>query len=295
MKVVKGLAILCFFSMLFGSCFDPPEFPSVPEIVFDQVVFCDVTDNSKPDSLIIYIRFKDGDGDLGLDAQNPLFASKPFHYADFFQNLSGDFTQVDVTAGQITGPGGTTFVDVFEIADPNAGELVFPRTRNNPAYASLLPLYSCSDYQYREFILHSSDTAVLDKYSKFTDTLRNENGTYYMIRDTLYSVNNPNHYNIEIDFLIKEDPNNPDPAKRFVEYDWWQERCSTFDGRFPILSETNTALDGSLKYNMESRGFKILFGGKTMKLRVQVKDRALHKSNVVESPEFTLDAIRKCN
>jgi hypothetical protein len=30
-----------------------------------------------------------------------------------------------------------------------------------------------------------------------------------------------------------------------------------------------------------------------MKLRVQIKDRALHKSNVIETPAFTLDKIRK--
>jgi hypothetical protein len=294
MKVVKGLAILSFFSILFGSCFDPPEFPDVPEIVFEDIVFCDVSDNSKPDSLILYIKFKDGDGDLGLDAQSAEFASKPYHYADFFQNLDGDFTEVEVTAGQLTGPGGTQFIDVFDIGDPLAGDLVFPRTRNNPAYTNLLPPYSCVDYEYREFIIHSSDTAVLDKLSKRVDTLKNESGTFYMIRDTLYLRSNPDHYNIEVDFLVKEDPNNPDPDKRFTEYDWRKERCSTFDGRFPFLSETNSALDGSLKYTMESRGFKILFGGKTMKLRIQIKDRALHRSNVIETPEFTLEGIRKC-
>jgi hypothetical protein len=294
MKVVKGLSILCFFSLLFGSCFDPPEFPDVPEIVFEDVVFCDVADNSKPDSLIIYIKFKDGDGDLGLDAQSIQYVSKPYHYATFYQALNGALAEVDVVAGQVTSSTGTEFIDVLDIADPTAGDLAFPRTRKNPAYTSQLPLYSCVDYEFREFIIHSSDTAALDNLSKYEDTLRNESGTFYIIRDTLYLRSNPDHFNIEVDFLVKTDPNNSDPEQRFTEFDWRKERCSTFDGRFPFLSETSTALDGSLKYNMESRGFNILFGGQTLKLRIQIKDRALHKSNIVETPEFTLPGIRHC-
>jgi hypothetical protein len=294
MKVLKGLTILTFFSILLGSCFDPPEFPDVPEIVFQDIAFCDVSDNSKPDTLNLYIKFKDGDGDLGLDAQDPKYSSTPYHYADFFQNVNGSISEIEVFAGQITGPGGTTFVDVFDIDNPTAGDLIFARTRKDPDFAGVLPPFSCENYAYREFILHSSDTAVLDKYSKFADTLANESGTFYLIKDTLYHVTNPDHYNIEVDFFVLVDPNNPNPALRYEEYDWRKERCSTFDGRFPFLSETRTSLDGSLKYSMESRGFQILFGGKTIKLRIQIKDRLLHKSNVIETGDFTLESIRKC-
>jgi len=294
MKLLRGLAILAFFTILTGSCFDPPEFPEIPEIVFQDIAFCDVADSSTPDTLNLYIKFKDGDGDLGLDAQDPRYSSTPYHYADFFQNVDGTFGKLEVEAGQITGPGGTTFVDVFNIADPNAGDLVFPRTRKNPLYTSLIPPYNCKDFAYRDFVLEDDDIAVLDEFSKFADTLTNQSGTFYLITDTLYHVSNPNHYNIEVDFLVLVDPNNPNPALRYEEYDWREERCSTYDGRFPFLSETNTALDGTLKYSMESRGFQILFGGKTIKLRVQIKDRKLNKSNVIETGDFTLVSIRRC-
>lgn len=292
MKVAKGLAILSFFSILFGSCFDPPKFPDVPEIIFDDVVFCDAANTSKADSLIIILKFKDGDGDLGLDAQSAQFVAKPFHYADFFQGINGELVQVDLQPGQLNSPGGIQFIDVIDVADPTAGELIFPRTRKNPAYASLPP-YSCVNYEYRRFIVHVSDTAVVDKITK-RDTLTLDSDEYYVYLDTLYLKSNPDHYNIEVDFLVKTDPNNPDPEKRFTEFDWREELCTTFDGRFPFLSETRSALDGSLKYSMQSIGFNKAFGGKTLKLRIQIKDRALHRSNIVYTPEFTLAGIRRC-
>lgn len=49
-----------------SACFTAPEFPIVPEISFNNLTFTDVADPSKPDSLIITINFKDGDGDLGF-------------------------------------------------------------------------------------------------------------------------------------------------------------------------------------------------------------------------------------
>jgi hypothetical protein len=39
---------------------------------------------------------------------------------------------------------------------------------------------------------------------------------------------------------------------------------------------------------MTSRGFIILFGGKRIKLRMMIRDRALHESNVIETPVFQL-------
>jgi hypothetical protein len=173
-----------------------------------------------------------------------------------------------------------------------AGKLAFPRTRKDPAYAASLPLYNCQEYEYREFLIEANDHEALDDISDIEDTLSAPGpggAQYYLVRDTLYLQPNPNHYNIEVDFLVKDNTNN------FVEYDWRKERCTTFDGRFPFLSEDEgAALDGTLRYTMESRGFKFLFGGKTMKLRIQITDRLLHKSNVVESGEFTLDGIRRC-
>jgi hypothetical protein len=299
MKVVKGLAILSFFSILFGSCFDPPEFPDAPEIAFERVVFRDVADESRPDSLIIYITFKDGDGDLGLSPEDPDHFNTPFHYARYFQtNATGELVPLQITSTNLGSATSPDFVDVLQIDNPAAGQLVFARTRENPLYSSL-PSFNevrCGNYEPGNFIIAQKDTLAVDlEGSDFIDTLfrSGDNAVFYLVNDTLYIESNPNHYNIEVDFLIK-DPSSSDPDHPgFTEFDWRKEFCATFDGRFPILSENdNAALDGNLKYNMESRGFKILFGNKTMKLRVQIKDRKLNVSNTIDSEEFTLESIR---
>jgi len=48
------------------ACYSPPEFPLEPTIDYDNVEFKEVANSL--DSLIISIAFQDGDGDLGLDA-----------------------------------------------------------------------------------------------------------------------------------------------------------------------------------------------------------------------------------
>jgi hypothetical protein len=53
--------------LLLASCFDPPQYSPIPVIEFDNIVFKDLSDPSASDSLILTIRFKDGDGNLGLD------------------------------------------------------------------------------------------------------------------------------------------------------------------------------------------------------------------------------------
>ncbi len=105
-----------------------------------------------------------------------------------------------------------------------------------------------------------------------------------IVKDTLYFQLNPNYNNITIDYLVKN------PNGTFTEFDWRNEFCTTFDGRFPILfkDKSGVPLEGKIRYGMGSSGFKALFSIKTLKLRIQIKDRALHKSNTIETPEFTL-------
>ncbi len=110
-----------------------------------------------------------------------------------------------------------------------------------------------------------------------------------LVKDTLYFELNPDYNNITVEYLVK----NSDGS--FTEFDWREAfnypNCGiSFDGRFPILYKDSPGapLEGVIVYGMGSIGFKILFGSKTLKLRVQIKDRALHKSNFVETNEFTL-------
>ena len=111
-------------------------------------------------------------------------------------------------------------------------------------------------------------------------------------QDTAWVELNPNHYNIFVRFFEKRNG-------QYEEFDWRQPPYyQTFDGRFPLLNTkiedqmlVIRPLEGSLRYGMTSSGWLFLFRD-TLKIEVMIQDRALNKSNVVSTPDFTLDMIR---
>lgn len=279
-----------------GSCFEPPEFPVVPQIEFERIEFINSPDPSDFDSLNLYINFKDGDGDLGF-SESLEDISDPFHNAFFYQENGGNLTPLSTEAGYVVGEERYEY-DLLRVPDPSSGKLVVFRSRLKPEYNFLPPSFDCSHYEYlggaadpenagdgRRLLIRAQDIAILDPSVKIVDSIpRAANPEYYQIRDTLYYTPNPDHYNIEVDFLIKD----PGAPGGFREFDWQQEFCTTFDGRFPVFSDKQSSIDGTLKYSMTSLGFTSLFSIRTLKLRVSIKDRARNKSNVIETPEFTL-------
>ena len=153
--------------------------------------------------------------------------------------------------------------------------LIQLRDRSTPPYDTLpLPESSCHYYDYQ------------------TGTIGQFEHSY------LYFEANENRNNIFIDFYYE----NVDGS--FSEYDWFQETCTTFDGRiFPTntLSVDEVRIRGPfsakmispkklrITYDMTSLGFTKVFGSKKIKLRVYVKDQALNTSNIIETPAFLLD------
>src|SRR4051812_34423285 len=239
MNVVKGIVILSLFLILFGSCFNPPEFPVTPSISFaGKPVFKDVADPSIPDSLIITLKFKDGDGDLGLSATEN---DSPYHEVNYFLgNDAGQLTPLTTGRRYSNLP---AFVNVGN----KTGKLIRYRSRSNSAYN--LPPYikpfNCTAYVFDSVYVSEENKAIFDNTYKIVDTLKATNlPSVYVLLDTFYYQTNPNHYNIDVDFMVKVDPNNPDPEKRYEEYDFRNEFCTTFDGRFPVLATTASALDG---------------------------------------------------
>lgn len=109
--------------------------------------------------------------------------------------------------------------------------------------------------------------------------------------DTFYITQNPNHFNIFVDFYVKKNG-------QWNLYDWATAsppQCGeTYDGRFPILNESGAVrpLEGSLKYKMAGLGFELIFKRDTLKLEVTIQDRALNKSNTIETPEFVINDIK---
>lgn len=76
--------LLIFFSIT--ACQERPTFPIIPNISLNEFYFKEIQDLSL-DSLILKIKFEDGDGDLGLDADETNF---PYHLYAAVRNSSGD-------------------------------------------------------------------------------------------------------------------------------------------------------------------------------------------------------------
>lgn len=297
MKFYKGLMVV-IVTFLLGSCFEPPSFPVVPKIEFERVEFIDNPGDFAFDSLILHITFQDGDGDLGIDPTSLKYISAPFNNLTFYQGNPADPTNL-IPIQTTAGVSGKDTLHLLDIPDPSLGKLVFPRTRKQAGFGYLPAYDDCATYEFirnSRFLVSKDDLAALDKNVKIVDSVyRNVDGhneTLYRIQDTLYYSVNQDHYNIDVDFLVK-DPGNPNAdSEGFVEHDWRAENCKqSFDGRFPVLTDRENALEGSLKYTMKSTGFNYVFSIKTLKLRIQIKDRMLNSSNVIYTNPFTLDQI----
>ncbi|MEO2085171.1 MAG: hypothetical protein ABGW65_06570, partial [Marinoscillum sp.] len=108
-----------------------------------------------------------------------------------------------------------------------------------------------------------------------------------------YIQKNENNKNIFIEFYKKN-------GDEFEFIDWTrvfdQEfGCGiNFDSRFPRLNtgSSSQVLNGKLRYGMVSYGFTSVLNNDIFKIKVKIKDRNLNTSNIVESPEVTLEQIR---
>lgn len=287
MKIIKGLSIFLFLAVLLGSCFDEPEYSIIPEIELETVEFVPVGDISDPDSLNLFIKFKDGDGDLGLNNDEIDF---PYHDTNFFlEDGNGDTTKIgqQVLYGNLP---------PFIRLNGATGKLVTKRTRNKSAYSYLPDYYAgsnkCLAYTYDSIYVDEKDKHIFDNTYTIYDTLISSVfPPVYVLLDTFYYEPNPFHYNIEVDFLLQQNGS-------FEEFDWRalmiNGSCgTTFDGRFPVLTDKSRAVEGTILYSMQSSGFLTLFGVKNLKLRIKIRDRALHTSNTLETPAFTLSGIQK--
>ena len=233
MHLIRGFGLFAIILTGVSACFNPPEFAVEPQIEYESIQYKEYGNgfDAEYDSLILTLSFKDGDGDLGLDASED---GEPYNNK-FYYLLNGKY-------------------------------LNYQTKRTNPDYDTLpdfVKPYNCINWE-----VYSENNVV---------------------KDTLYFELNPDYNNITVEFLVK----NPDGT--FTEFDWKEAfnypNCGiSFDGRFPILykDKPGAPLEGTIRYGMGSIGFKILFSTKTLKLRIEIKDRALNRSNIIETPEFTL-------
>ena len=218
-----------FIFLIYGSCAERPVFPDTPSIELADYYFQEVQ-NVSLDSLVITLKFKDGNGDLGLDANE---TQRPYHLWDVQTNNNGDS---------------------IRFGDPGA------------------PVeYNCVDYE------------IFTKRIVVNDSL-------IITADTVYVIRNLDHFNFMLDFLV-ETPINSD---NYVVYDPALERnCAPrYHGRFFVLNTARDVrpLEGELQYTLVS-GFRLLFRNDRIKMRMQIKDRALNGSNIIETEPFNINDI----
>lgn len=110
-----------------------------------------------------------------------------------------------------------------------------------------------------------------------------------VLKDTVWVEQNENQYNIFVKFFIKRNG-------QFTEFRWQDPPFyTTFNGRFPrvLTTDNSQPVEGSLRYGMLSSGWNSIFRNDTLRIDVQIQDRALNRSNEVSSDEVTLDQIRQ--
>jgi hypothetical protein len=221
---------LLFLLFGFVTCQERPVLPFTPSISIDDYYFQIIASpdgKNLRDSLVVKVKFEDGDGDLGLNANE---TNPPYHLYD------------------IVLVGG----DTLQYGDNDT-----------------LPEYNCFDY---EIITTTSSVG----------------GVLVVDSDTIYVQRNPDHYNFFLTFLIKE-------GDEFVEYNTYERLCAgPFHGRFFILNTAGDVrpLTGILQYGFIS-SFRLLFRNDIVKLRIQIQDRNLNKSNIVETDEFNISEIAR--
>lgn len=251
-----------------SSCYEAPEFPVVPEIAYKSVKFYDVPESNDPlvddtDSLVVTIDFQDGDGDLGLGSLSNEELSFPYH--------SHYYVTTD---------------NRLVITPPANAKLLGPSSND-----TMPPFNVCVDYQLAK--IHETTGKVIPyrvggsektEYEKAFPDPNNPDGS--LLPDTFYIKQNIFAYNFLLTFLEKNGNN-------YEIFDWNAQTAAgcanQVNGTFPPLYEEGAVgnpLSGELSYSFPSRGFIPYFRNDTIKLRIQIIDRALHTSNIVESPPF---------
>lgn len=231
-------------------CNRPPEFPVVPAISFNNVEF-----NEEVEII----------GSAGVEVRTGVLALS-FNIADGDGDIGLD--------GDEVGP------DFDFVRYPNGEIVQFGERAEDPPF-------TCVDYLIEA---NEGDNGI--------DFNNNGNAT-----DTLKIELNEDRFNFFIDFFVKKNGT-------FTELDFRKIPESAnaltlcgevpFDSRIPCLTNENRPceevnknsgpIEGVIKYEMKSGLFLPVFRTDTVKIVFQMQDRARNRSNIVETPEFTLQS-----
>jgi len=250
MTFTKNIVRAGILVIVFNGCFTEPNYPIFPqiEILNDEITFGKSINTNQMDSIKVVIKFQDGDGDLGLNTDD---RTSNFDYAQqYYYTFPAKEKVTSFNNRRVI-----TLKD--KQSDPNL-------TLDGKPLPEFVTPFSCTNWE-----PISNTNPVEHRYTEF----------------------NPNHYNIFVDFftLNSDGSFTKFEPKNFFIY----PSCSTegYNGAFPILSKDlskKSPLDGKLVYTIRGFALFFLFQNKTLKLKISIQDRALNKSNEVETKNFTL-------
>jgi len=294
MKVSKALLVF-LSSVILVSCFDSPEFSNIPKIKYEDIYFGKARNEFSPDSLVLEISFEDGDGDLGLEQS---FVDEPFHPTNFYIARNGSLIPIGTRTYD---PALPPFLAIT--TDHLGGTLATLNTSRDAAYTNKMANYAadsaCIYYsgdinrfdfaiQVDSVLVYGPDAAAISEFSEvYEATSPTLPESFFVVKDTFYVQRNPAYQNIEVKFFRKQNVNSP-----FEEVDFYKLLCQEiFEGRFPVLSDKENALSGTIKYSMKSTQFENVLATGIWQLEIRIRDRALHTSDAIRTKEFTLAEI----
>jgi hypothetical protein len=282
---------------------DKVQYTIEPQLDFVSVNFKAGASAPTPlDTIAITFRYRDGDSDIGLTE-----ADRETPYDPYLFLLERDGTLIIAGSERIEAPyNGRTTSFIKIVRGPFTGKLVTLDARENPAFSNAIPPleypYTCLNYRAGDVLVSAEDTEILNDSHVVSDSLIIDDTKYYILAESdnvLYSRRNENTLNLYIDFLVEAN----DGA--FSEFDFTRDLPSKictpgFDTRLPLLAafppgrhatplftfNILSEKEGEITYAMTSSGFRDLFANKNLKLRVSVRDRALHGSNEIETTVF---------
>lgn len=258
-------------AMLFlVSCLDTNEFPDTPKIDFDNIRYVEVGGFLETDSLIIRLNFEDGDGDLGLRADDNRDREAPFNDFSMFS--------YDTATQRVT----EYALDTLSSGRPSDLELVrntisFSDRRNIPQLDTL------PDYTFPEYCKYYRTIEIFEPGNEEP-----------ILQDTAYYQSNPRFNNIYVSFFIENVQGSGNFEEFFWEYSTPPDCNISYHGRFPLINEVGRekASEGVLTYRMTSIGWRNTFQNNRIKLKIFILDRAGNKSNEIETAPFRLDEIQ---
>lgn len=198
------------------------------------------------------------------------------------------FTKVTFGEGGVNSQDSLSIAIFFEDGDGDLGltteEAKRPPFHENTYFSATPPYEPITniDGVPRESLLQYGDLDTLPPYNCINYLIVDDNEG----RDTLYLQPNPKGKNFLVRFFLKKDGG-------YEEFDFVKETCISANGTFTRLNKADhdRPLQGHLTYAYRAVGLRQFFGDYPIKLQIQIMDRAEHMSNVVESPDFTLDEV----